>query len=168
MEVVYSDEPASDEYLSIFLAGPTPRSSEVKSWRPEAIQILEELGFTGTVMVPERKDWAAQFDYNDQIEWEQTCMNSCGDIAFWVPRDLETMPAFTTNVEFGYWMGREPYKVRYGRPEGAPNTRYLDAMYRNHPHQQQDFLSINNREPEVTLRDLLTNLYNDINIQNIS
>ena len=38
---------------SIFLAGPTPRSKEVKSWRPEAIRLLKEKGFDGVVFVPE-------------------------------------------------------------------------------------------------------------------
>jgi hypothetical protein len=43
---------------------------------------------------------------------------------------MDTMPALTTNVEFGFWMGHEPKKVRYGRPPEAASTRYLDWMYR--------------------------------------
>ena len=38
------------------------------------------------------------------------------------------MPGFSTNVEFGYWMHSK--KVIYGRPYGAPKTRYLDWLYR--------------------------------------
>ena len=112
---------------SIFLAGPTPRSVDVASWRPAAIAALETVGFSGTVLVPERSDWAVKFDYIDQIEWELDGMRHASVIAFWVPRDMATMPALTTNVEFG--LNVRSMKALYGRPEGAPHTRYLDYLY---------------------------------------
>ena len=37
------------------------------------------------------------------------------------------MPAFTTNVEFGYYI--HTGKITYGRPEKAPKTKYLDWLY---------------------------------------
>jgi len=37
------------------------------------------------------------------------------------------MPAFTTNVEFGYWLHSK--KVIYGRPSNSPKTKYLDWLY---------------------------------------
>ena len=120
---------------SIFLAGPTPRSEKVKSWRPEALSILKELGFNGNVFVPERKDWKAKFGYEDQIAWELLGIENVTVVAFWVPRELKTMPAFTTNVEFGYCIRHQldapkfPY-VMYGRPAGAPHTAYLDYLYK--------------------------------------
>lgn len=46
---------------------------------------------------------------------------------FWMPRHLETLPGFTSNVEFGRYVGSG--RVVYGRPEGAPHTRYLDWLY---------------------------------------
>jgi hypothetical protein len=36
MNVVYSNHPIQIQKNSIFLAGPTPRSKDVKSWRPDA------------------------------------------------------------------------------------------------------------------------------------
>lgn len=48
-------------------------------------------------------------------------------IAFWVPRDLERLPGFTTNVEFGGYVGSG--RVVYGRPDGWPMNRYLDWLY---------------------------------------
>lgn len=123
----------------IFLAGPTPRSPDVKSWRPEALRILADLKFDGNVFVPERSDWTVQFDYYDQVEWEYDSLSLATIIAFWIPRELKSMPAFTTNVEFGLYIRQKP--VVYGRPEGAPNTRYLDWLYR-----------------KMTLRDALPNL----------
>lgn len=112
---------------SIFLAGPTPRSAEVTSWRPHALDILKNLGFDGNVWVPERQDWSVKFNYDDQIEWEWDGLDNCRVIAFWVPRSIPDMPAFTTNVEFGRYVTSG--RILYGRPDGAVNTRYLDYMY---------------------------------------
>ena len=52
MNVVYADQPVDFSHPSIFLAGPTPRTSGVASWRPEALDLLREVGFGGTVLVP--------------------------------------------------------------------------------------------------------------------
>ena len=38
------------------------------------------------------------------------------------------MPAFTTNVEFGYWL--HSGKVLYGRPDSASKIKYLDWLYK--------------------------------------
>jgi len=113
---------------SIFLAGPTPRSEGVKSWRPNALEILSSLGFDGVVYVPEHKEKAKYF-YDDQVEWERAGLMNAQIIIFWVPREIETMPAFTTNVEFGYYLAKSPSKVVYGRPNDAPKNRYLDWLY---------------------------------------
>ncbi|HEU4322499.1 MAG TPA: nucleoside 2-deoxyribosyltransferase domain-containing protein [Roseiflexaceae bacterium] len=127
MQVVYSDQPPVFGPPSIFLAGPTPRSKEIASWRVAALQILEGSGFTGAVLVPESHDWVSAFDYDHQIEWEYTCLEAATAIVFWVPRDLLALPGFTTNVEFGRYVGSG--RCVYGRPDGAPKNRYLDWLY---------------------------------------
>lgn len=38
------------------------------------------------------------------------------------------MAAFTTNVEFGYWL--HSGKVIYGRPNDVAKVKYLDWLYR--------------------------------------
>ena len=43
MEINYSDQKVIKGEKSIFLAGPTPRSLDVQTWRDEAIKILKEL-----------------------------------------------------------------------------------------------------------------------------
>ena len=130
MQTRYADEPSFEGGLSIFLAGPTPRNKDVKSWRPTAIELLrDQLNFAGTVLIPERKDWSAKFDYTDQTEWEAAGLKHATAIVFWVPRQMDVMPALTTNVEFGFWMARAPEKVLYGRPDSAVYVRYLDWMY---------------------------------------
>ena len=145
MNVVYSDQYLEVQTPSIFLAGPTPRCHDVPSWRPGALAILEELQYTGQVLVPERKDWV-NFDYLDQVEWEYKGLSECSVIAFWIPRDMKTMPALTTNCEFGLWVtgGRSIY----GRPDNAPNNRYLDWLYRK--------ATGNKREPFNDLKQLLS------------
>lgn len=89
--------------------------------------MFEDNGFTGTLIVPERRDKTIKIDYMDQVEWEHANLERCDTIMFWVPRDMENMPAFTTNVEFGRYVGRK--RVIYGRPDDAPKNRYLDWLY---------------------------------------
>lgn len=113
---------------SIFLAGPTPRSKDVKSWRPEAISLFEEFQFDGDLLVPEdsKQSWA--FSYDDQIEWELQALHSATVVMFWVPREIQTMPAFTTNVEFGLFAPRR--NVVLGSPDGAEKMKYLQGVAR--------------------------------------
>lgn len=115
---------------SVFLAGPTPRSAEVPSWRPEALQYLEALGFEGGVFIPERnpEDPAPSENYEEMVQWELVHLNAAGCILFWVPRCLETLPGFTTNVEFGFWVARDPGKLILGFPYWAVKTRYLALL----------------------------------------
>ncbi|MBI5044588.1 MAG: nucleoside 2-deoxyribosyltransferase domain-containing protein [Candidatus Levybacteria bacterium] len=109
---------------SIFLAGPTPRSKRVPSWRKKALNFLSQMVATPlTVFVPEDHDGTfhkAFFD--DQVEWEEKALTAATVIAFWIPRDLRTLPGFTTNDEFGAW--KRSGKVVLGVPPETPKTRY--------------------------------------------
>jgi len=115
---------------SIFLAGPTPRDPATPSWRPEALRLLQALGFDGQVFVPEAADWAPHNHYDDQIQWEWEALNSATVVAFWVPRDLATMPALTTNVEFGLLV--QSGKLVLGYPSAAPKMKYLARLAKRH------------------------------------
>jgi 8-oxo-dGTP pyrophosphatase MutT (NUDIX family) len=127
MKVVYAkQEPPARWTHAIFLAGPTPRDSVTPSWRPEALKLLEEMGYEGVVFVPEQDDGQWKGSYTDQADWEKLGMELADRIVFWVPRDLRTMPAFTTNVEFGRYV--DSGKAVLGHPEDAPKTRYLDWL----------------------------------------
>ena len=64
----------------------------------------------------------------DQVEWENFGTENCSKIVFWIPRKLDTMPAFTTNVEFGRYVGSG--KCMYGRPDDSEKNRYLDWLYK--------------------------------------
>jgi 8-oxo-dGTP pyrophosphatase MutT (NUDIX family) len=124
MQIVYSQEEAPQEFSkSIFLAGPSPRDKDHYSWRVDALKILEELGFDGTVFVPLPRNGEWPKDYDAQVDWEYEHLNMADIVAFWVPRDLKNLPAFTTNVEFG--MFYESGKVVLGHPDGAPGMRYM-------------------------------------------
>lgn len=129
MKVNYSDEKVIKGENSIFLAGPTPRDINVQTWRTEAIRILEELGFDGIVYVPERNFDDRTFDYDDQYWWEREALHNASAILIWIPRDLKTMPAFTTNVEYGKWSAINIDKVIYGRPDGSQKNKYIDQDY---------------------------------------
>ncbi len=128
MKLVYSlERPPDNFHKSIFLAGPTPRSPGVKSWRPKAISLLRKHGYDGVVFVPEdRKKTDAIYDAGAYPEWEHRMMDMSDCIMFWIPRDLKTLPGFTTNVEFGLYS--RTGKIIMGAPETAPSTRYLRLM----------------------------------------
>jgi hypothetical protein len=150
MKVFYALQSLPEREQSIFLAGPTPRSKDVESWRPEALAILADIGYQGNVFVPEPEggEWADDYDYDSQISWELKGLNIAGMygcIVFWVPRNLENMPAFTTNVEFGLHVKVCNLNMAYGRPDNAPGTRYLDSLY----------LRYRFKKPQNSLKELL-------------
>lgn len=128
MIINYSDQEVIKGKKSIFLAGPTPRGENVVSWRTEACKILEQIGFEGVVYVPEYSIWKPKADYVDQAMWERIALTDATVILFWVSRKLPDMAAFTTDVEFGYWL--HSGKVVYGRPNDASKIKYLDWLYR--------------------------------------
>ena len=134
MIINYSDQEVIKNKKSIFIAGPTPRDGSVKSWRTTACEKLNELGFDGVVYVPEYSTWKPKTDYVDQAMWEREALTSATVIMFWIPRCLYDMPAFTTNVEFGYWL--HSGKVIYGRPDDASKIKYLDWLYKEDCHKE--------------------------------
>lgn len=131
MQVVYALESFPTEvHKTIFLAGPTPRAEAI-SWRVEALQLLQAMGFDGHVLVPEPRsgDWAE--NYTDQVEWEEEGLNRADVILFWVPRDVKgshlegngsVMAGLTTNDEWGFW--KDSGKVVWGNPDWADQTSY--------------------------------------------
>jgi len=136
MKIVYTGEEMPESFTSsIFLAGPSLRpgqEKEMESWRKDAIQILEDKGYNGIVFCPEARDqkFKENFDYDDQIGWEEKYLNVADCIVFWIPRDITMdssgtlrLPAFTTNVEFGAWA--DSGKIVYGAPPDAPKNNYL-------------------------------------------
>jgi len=87
------------------------------------INSLRSAGFEGDILIPETRDPKVGYNYDNQIDWEHQGLTSADLIIFWVPRNLTDMPAFTTNIEFGEWMGSG--KVVLGYPEWAEKMRYL-------------------------------------------
>jgi hypothetical protein len=120
MEIIRPGEKAPSSYKSsIFLAGPSPRSSNVESWRTEALTILADKGYDGVVYVPEP---FTDEGYEAQVEWENQHLNMADCILFWVPRSKE-LPGLTTNIEYGEWF--KSGKIVLGYPPDALNVRYL-------------------------------------------
>lgn len=143
MQVVYVPEAAPERFSkSIFLAGPSPRGQEDVNWRPEALQILEELGYDGVVFVPLPRtgDWS--HGYDNQVDWELQHLHMSDVVAFWVPRDTKKLPAYTTNVEYGMFF--DTGKAILGYPPEAQKMRYLAHLA------QQEFVPM-----ASTLKDTL-------------
>ena len=115
----------------IFLAGPTVRGNQplLTSWRFEAIEIFERLGFTGTLIVPEFID-KKQSDKGrrDLPIWEDNGLERADCIMFWICRTRECY-GLNTNSEHGYWLAEDPLKLVYGRPDDAFRIEYNDVMW---------------------------------------
>lgn len=91
------------------------------------LKYLED--FNGYVFIPEFESEVFEsegFDYDAQVEWEHNALTSSSTIIFWIPRDMNTMPALTTNDEWGYWKSRRPEKLVLGFPEGTEKVRYQE------------------------------------------
>jgi hypothetical protein len=132
--LVYAGDPLP-EGSSVFLAGPTPRSDNVPSWRPGAVrELAAQWSGPGrlAVLIPEPsgRRWAY---HDNQAEWETAGREAATAILFWIPRDLRTLPGFTTNVEFG--LDVTTGRAVLGCPPDCPNperNRYLIWLARRH------------------------------------
>lgn len=137
MEVRYSMENIDTDKKIVFLAGPTMRVSDdfdglenQKSWRNEAIKMFEKLCNTIEsddlcLLIPEFRDNQKPkgWSYGGQIDWELMGLEKADVILFWIPRNLETLPGFTTNIEFGEWM--KSGKIVIGAPPESPKNDYI-------------------------------------------
>lgn len=124
MHVIYTNEaPPHSFEKSLFLAGPTPRDKSVLSWRPKALDTLREKGYDGVVFVPEDREGATRASYEAQVDWEHKCLHMADCILFWVPRNLRTLPGFTTNIEYGLFAHLG--KSILGAPRNASKMEYF-------------------------------------------
>lgn len=127
--VIWAREPLPDG-PAIFLAGPTPGKGGPRSWRWDAFEAIDRLIWAPgaapfAILTPESRGARAD-RYEDQFRWETEARRRATVIMFWIPRDLKTMPGFTTNVEFG--LDVPTGKVVLGCPRDCPNperNRYL-------------------------------------------
>ena len=121
---------------SVFLAGPTPRSRDVPSWRPDAVrELAAQWSGPGRlfVLIPEPPGGQSWPYFDEQAEWETLAREAASVILFWIPRDLRTLPGFTTNVEFG--LDVTTGRAVLGCPPDCPNperNRYLIWLARRH------------------------------------
>ena len=127
MKVIYSMEKLEIVGKSIFLAGPIPRDNYAISWKNEALKYFDKYEFSGTVLVPEMRDFLPKVDYMDEVEWDYEALNKCDLILFWMPRKRPHMLGLTSNVEFGFYINNKP--IIYGRPDDADDINYLDWFY---------------------------------------
>jgi calcineurin-like phosphoesterase family protein len=123
------DELKTGSVKSVFLAGPTHRINGNQpippSWRDEAIKELSLLNYDGVIYSPE---WEGNvkpegWTYESQVQWEVDALNAATVVLFWVPRNMESLPALTTNIEFGEWL--HSGKCVVGAPLDAVKMDYI-------------------------------------------
>jgi 8-oxo-dGTP diphosphatase len=129
--IVYAQTPFPTTVVKkLFLAGPTDRRNRLTAWREEALQILKHLDFDGHVFIPESETGEWNGNRDAQFEWEDEALRGADAIVFWVPRDLNTLPGFTTNIEFGLYARSR--KIVWAAPEDAQKVdwpeRYAEVL----------------------------------------
>ncbi|HWM04498.1 MAG TPA: nucleoside 2-deoxyribosyltransferase domain-containing protein, partial [Actinophytocola sp.] len=131
MVVRAGEEPPDRWAASLFLAGPTPRTPDVASWRPEAMAEIERR-WAGpdelVVFLPEPRG-AVWPEYEHQRTWELYWGDRCDVVLFWIPRG-PGMPALTTNDEWGRW--KDSGRVVLGTPPEAQSVRYQRGYAADH------------------------------------
>lgn len=137
VQVVYSQQDWLPATLpSLFLAGPTPRKSYVKSWRPTALRLIRKCRQDLVLYYPEPQG-GGQWDPEDvrYTRWERAALARSRVILFWMDRKLETMPGFRANTEWGYWLAQDPTRLVLAHPPRATGTRGMDddAAYHGVP-----------------------------------
>lgn len=122
---------------SIFLAGPTPRKSFIKSWRPRALQMISRHRKDLVVYYPEpvaADKWSP--DSEEHLNWRRFAMLRSSVILFWVDRKLDSMPGFRTNNDWGFWTARDPERLVLAYPKNTTGMRGMhnDALYYDVPY----------------------------------
>lgn len=132
--IYYYDDPPELFSKSIFLAGPSPRTKEVQSWRPDALRILSAKGYDGVVFVPEQKpgDDQTRYDWSQAPQWEHKMLDMSDIVLFWVPRDvtlssdsaldLSNQLAGRTEADIYYYLTNQPYKPELKLPGFTTNV----------------------------------------------
>lgn len=127
MKIIYAQQAIPNQISkSIFLAGPSLRpGQEGISWRIKAIEILETLEYDGVVFVPEFEGgkFDDNFNWDNQVKWEDRCLKMADNILFNINRDIDNnLLGLTTNTEFGQWM--DSGKVVLVAPLNADKVEY--------------------------------------------
>lgn len=140
--------------ITIYLAGPTDRTTNHTAWRKEFLTLAkardtDNLLDNVTFIIPEffTSDINAypivpdlsNFDKVDMnniydtfpkshiYRWELNNMENCTKILFWVDRNIkEKRYALTTNVEFGKFYKSQ--KCYFGGPRNADKNEYLEYL----------------------------------------
>jgi len=126
LEVIYAHQKWDKNEPCILLAGPRPRIEEEDSWYPRAIELLQKLNFNGGVIIPIPAD--SKFIDEDamQAQWDTEYLERATAIAFWIPRGLNTLQGYTTNIHYG--MTVKSKKIVLGYPPSAVKMRYLQQL----------------------------------------
>lgn len=136
LTVIWAHQPLTVNGPSIFLAGPTRRADDdAPSWRDEAVTLIKGMRLSvATVLTPESFQGVRAEHYDDQFRWEMAARQMATVILYWIPRDVATLPGFTTNAEFGFDVASNR-RVVLGAPPECPNperNRYLVALANRH------------------------------------
>lgn len=116
---------------SVYLDGPKSTVSGL-SWRKKLFEILQQQGFTWTVIIPEcRKDnQVPPYGTEEFYHWETVVMEMASTIMFWMPRDSSIFPARDMNDRWGHY--KHEKNIILGYPPRTENINYQGWYAKKH------------------------------------
>lgn len=127
---------------SIYLAGTNTKQfvgSKLRNWREDALELLEEFGYDGVVIIPEDNPegsyhFPSSIDekpqYLEQITWEQKWLNSVDAIVCWLPRSIPDNIGLASNVEVArYLTSGKLFAGSYPVGKDSDRNNYLKTIF---------------------------------------
>jgi 8-oxo-dGTP pyrophosphatase MutT (NUDIX family) len=130
--VVYALEAAPETYVrSVYLMGPSPQQDGDASWRPAALEALDQAGYEGVVFVPELRSYRPKSGITPDelvrlVAWQSWCQEAADALLMWLPASL---PGRHTFSELGKWAssGKLVIGLEAGRADAASVARQARA-----------------------------------------
>lgn len=147
-EVYYDDPPLTKNQLSVFLAGP---SSHAK-WRGDAVKMLREGGFKGTIVIPEFRSGVFDKSRFDDckpstipgmsrsseliMEWETQGIDNSTVLMVWMPYTGFDDPRQWTGLSTRGESARAIICNRSGLVLGMPSDAFRSGQDRFHAYKK--------------------------------
>jgi len=131
MDIIYAREPFPIKITkTLYLADYSTEKPRISTWYQDALDILAQKQYDGSVYVPFIPDGSSFQDFSEQLVWHQTAMDRSDVIVFWIPGDSEQFTTYMTFTEFERRVkGRN---VIWGYPRNISRLNVMDELARQY------------------------------------
>ncbi len=111
---------------SVMLLGPSSADSEVTPWRQQVIQLFQDRGYTGDVLVPELRHRIDPAEDQSTFKWVMEACSKVDILLYWMPSKQETEPRVEINLDAGLFLSSP--KLFFGVDPDAHNIQQLKVV----------------------------------------